>query len=154
MRQYILTMICVSLLCGIAQRLVSQKDSKGEALQILCGVIVLLTLIHPLRNIQPIDWSSFSSIVKEDAEKYVLEGFLAADQERANSIRTRTEAYILEKAASYNADLDVDVQISEDGNLRPTGVTLRGAISPYGKSMMEQYIQTQLGISRECQTWI
>ena len=132
----------------------SKKDSKGEALQILCGVIILLTLLQPIRSILPIDWSSFSSVVKEDAGKYVLEGTLAADQERSNCIRTYTEAYILEKAASYNADLDVDVQISEDGNLRPTGVTLRGAISPYGKSMMEQYIQTQLGISRECQTWI
>jgi len=114
----------------------------------------LLTLIQPLRNIQPVEWSSFSAVVKEDAEKYVLEGTLAADRERANSIRACTEAYILEKAVSFNADLTVEVLISEDENLQPTGIILRGAISPYGKSMMEHYIQTQLDIPRECQTWI
>ena len=154
MRQYILTIICVSFVCGIIQSFGSENDAKGKALQILCGVIILLATIQPMRNFPSFDWSSFLPAVEEDAEKYILEGTLAVDQEMANSIKTYTEAYILEKAAAYNAELTVEVYISEDGNLQPTGVKLCGSISPYGKSMMEHYIQTQLGISREYQTWI
>lgn len=77
-----------------------------------------------------------------------------ASEELRTIIKSRVEAYILDKAESYGAKLKVEVMLSEDQVPVPMSVRITGSISPYGKKMVTQLIREDLGIASEEQVWI
>ena len=69
-------------------------------------------------------------------------------------ITEETQAYILDKAATFGAKIQVEVRIAKDGSYRPDAVTLQGSVSPYAKSRLQQIIEDDLQIAKEDQQWI
>ena len=64
------------------------------------------------------------------------------------------QAYILDKAADLGAELEVEILMPDDGSGQPQGVVLRGAVSPYAKTRLQQIIAEDLDIAKEKQQWI
>ena len=67
---------------------------------------------------------------------------------------TLTTSYILSKAESLGAKLEVTVELSDELYAKPVAVQLTGAVSPYAKQTLTQMIEEELGLNREAQRWI
>ena len=79
------------------------------------------------------------------------EGTALAADAKADIITAQVEAYILDKAALYQAPVTVDVTLDEEGT--PVSVRLSGAVSPYAKTRLSEMMETDLGIKKEAQQW-
>ena len=71
----------------------------------------------------------------------------------AQFIKERTQSYILDKAQSLNAVLDVEVTLSDDEIPVPVKVCITGKVSPYARGRLENLIIEDLGIEKENQIW-
>ena len=67
-------------------------------------------------------------------------------------ISAEVEAYILDKAASLGVDLNVEVWLNDTG--LPESVALSGQIAPSDRQVLSQFIDHDLGVGEEAQTWI
>jgi hypothetical protein len=69
------------------------------------------------------------------------------------SIKARSEAYILDKAAELALSVEVEVTLSNDEIPLPVSVRVSGKASNYAKSRLQAIITQDLGINKEHQVW-
>ena len=152
-KQYLLSVTAMALLCGIATTLVSNKNSVGTLLKFLCGLIMTITLIMPITNIDLRNSFRIFDDLTVDANGYVSDGTTFAFSQKSEIINQHAEAYILDKATSMNVTLDVEVLLCDTDPPVPKSVSLSGNISPYCKMQLSQIICEDLGIPEEQQIW-
>ena len=114
---------------------------------------MVLTVVSPWTHIRIRDAADYFDKIQSDGSLAAAVGENMASDESKAIIISRVEAYILDKAESYGAKLQVEVILSEDPVPTPRSVRIRGSISPYGKKMMTQMIREDLGIASEDQIW-
>lgn len=151
MKQYILSVICAAVLCGIVADLAEKKGASAKILKLICGVFLSFTVIRPVTEVRLEEFSVFTADISQDAVYAADLGQKYIDNERASIITQEVTAYILEKAADDTEELTVDVVL--DGDLIPRRITLTGEISPAERRRLEQIIETDLGIAKEDQNW-
>lgn len=151
LRQYVISVIAAALLCGIVIRL-TQTSGSREIIRMLCGLFLTIVLLLPLSGKQEVLWDTIFPEIDAQAEAIAAEGTLAAERIKAERIRQRTEAYILNRAEAMDADITASVSLGEDGI--PNSVTITGRISPLNRSRLAAAIASELGIPREQQEWI
>lgn len=152
-REYILKLLSAALLCGVAVGFFSEKSAAGSVIKMVCGVVMVLTVVSPWTHIRIRDAADYFDKIQSDGSLAAAVGENMASDELKAIIISRVEAYILDKAESYGAKLQVEVILSEDPVPTPRSVRIRGSISPYGKKMMTQMIREDLGIASEDQIW-
>ena len=153
LRQYILQIIAAALLCSIVIRFVGEKGASAPVIRMITGVFMLLTLASPLAHIRLNDLSFYFDRLTQETDQAVGMGQSAAFEELKTIIKSKTEAYILDKATAYGANLEVDVELDGSSPPVPCGVQIGGSISPYGKKQLQNYISESLGIPLEAQIW-
>ena len=99
------------------------------------------------------------SVISDYFDDFISEGQAMASigenmarEAEGDIIKSRVQAYILDKAKSYGAQLNVEV-ILDQSNV-PVSVELQGNISPYGKAQLTNTITEDFGIAKEHQLWI
>ena len=120
----------------------------------LCGVFLTITAIRPLLSFQISDISNVSWPYHTEAEKITTDALQEAEEARDTIIIDQLQAYIMDKAASLGAQIDVEILLTEENNSLPCGVILKGNISPYGKKRLAEILESDLGIKREAQQWM
>ena len=150
-RQYILSVICVVILCGLAQILFSGSSS---LVKLITGLVVTITVISPLLRNGKLSLDIYFDQITIDSQWAVKEGEEAAMQTTCEFIKEKTETYILDKAAELGAGISVEVSVDEDTPPVPDGVTVKGTVSPYTKKQLIDCISQELGIAEEDQVWI
>lgn len=153
MRGYVLSVVAAAVVCAIVRRLVNEKSSTGQITRMLSGILMTVTVISPLAHITFDNITGYLDGISVDAKGYSTEGNTDAQTEINKIIKTRTEAYILDKAASMGLEISVEVELDDSNDSVPCGVTISGAVSPYAKQVMGAYIADNLGISKENQIW-
>lgn len=153
-REYLVSVTCAAVLCGILCTIVDEKQTGGALVKLLCGLFLSLTLIMPLSRLSltELDFSSWQ--ITREGEAASAEGFEYARQAKSQIIKSQTEAYILDKARQYDLDLTVEVEVSDGEIPLPQGVVIRGRISPYAKVQLQHLMETELGILKENQRWM
>ena len=152
-REYLLRLICGALLCGIVNGLLSKKGALGAAVKLITGIFMVITMVSPLLRVRIDHITDYFDGISSDADAAVESGQKdAADALRAN-IKSKTEAYILDKAKSYGAELTVEVRVDGSDLPAPSSVSVSGSISPYGKRQLSSIIADELGIALEDQEW-
>ncbi len=154
LREYMIKVTAAALICGVLNTLASKLGSSGKLLRLMCGILMLLTVISPLTRIRLTDLPELGQGIIESGEAFATAGENSAREEMAAIIKEQTQAYILDKANSLGASLEVEVILTQDALPVPCGVRLRGAISPYGKGKMQQILWQDLGIPTEEQIWL
>lgn len=147
--QYILSITVVAMICSLACSFVEGGFAKTPV-RMLCGCILALTIVQPFHSIMIPDISSWLESYMNEAAHYADEGREAADSSVSEIIKQQTEAYILDKANRFNADLTVEISLQE---YMPVSVNLSGQISPVGKMQMELMLENDLGIAKEHIVW-
>lgn len=152
-RSYLLAVVAVGILCSVAETLGPQKGVNQQLIKTLCGVIMLLTAFGPVLKLSYRDAVSFFPDISASGQAAAEQGTLLAREALEAGIKQRTEAYILDKAASYDAQLEVEVKIKWTDIPVPAGVVISGDCSPYAKSQLSAMMARDLGIPTEEQQW-
>jgi hypothetical protein len=117
----------------------------------LCGGLMALSVLSPLAQIRIDQLTICWEDIQMEGQIHADEGRKVSDEAIKQRISGMTTTYILDKAATMGAVLDVEVEL--DGFL-PCAVEMKGAVSPYVRSVLTAYIADQLGITKEAQRWI
>lgn len=153
-RQYLLSILTASVICAILIRLTEKQNFTSAVLKLITALFLSVTLISPLLRLQLGDITSYIGDLETDANSIINDSQLAAAKGKAAIIKEQSEAYILNKAASYGIDISVCVTISDPTTMLPDSVTLEGEVSPYTKQLLQNCIAEELGIPKENQLWI
>lgn len=153
LRQCVLSLTAASLVGGLLMTLAPKDAAWSRILRPLCGVFLAVTLLSPVVTLRFSGlWDSLSEFRFEGAD--VAEAGVAAAKETMSAIiKDRTEAYILDKAASMGLSLRVEVILSEEEIPKPITVKLWGTVPPYTKTRLRNWMEDTLGIGEEDQLW-
>lgn len=152
-RGYILSVICVGILCALVQLLVTGSGSVQSVIRFVSGIVLSVCVITPALDLENIELNTMFDTILADRQWIVEEGKQAAANELSQSLKEQTQAYILSKADAMGMAVRVDVTVSNTVPPIPESVTIIGSVSPYGKMQLSQYISTELGIEKEHQIW-
>lgn len=150
---YLLRITIAALVCGIAIHLLGEKDTLGRIIRLLAGILMALTVVSPWTSVKFDDLTDYFENLSAVADGSVSDGENMARGELETIIKSQTQAYILDKADSFGADLTVEVILSSSEIPIPCSVRIAGEISPYGKSRLSQMIAEDLAIALEDQIW-
>lgn len=150
-RQYIISVTAAAILCGILTAMVGGKQIK-RVWKLIVGIFLTLTAVKPLADIDLESVPTLAETYSLQAEAAVLEGETMLNSQRQGIIKSRLEAYILDKAKAIGVTLTVDVSL--DDKSLPVSVRLSGDVSPGAKSRLQSIIAADLGIPKEAQIWV
>lgn len=153
-REYLIGVTAAALICGIVKALLPDKGGTGTVVRTLLAVAMLLASVQPLTGVTANGLLDWTDDISADANKIVSDAEFASKEAMHARIKEQSEAYILAKAESLGAQLEVSVSLSDDMLAQPVGVRITGAVSPYAKQVLMQTITDDLGIDREAQQWI
>lgn len=150
---YILTIVASALICGGLRAMFRKNDGISALIRSLCGIYMVFVLIWPLKEFDITLYTDYFSDYMDDAREAVNDGEEMALKELSARIKAESEAYILDKAISLGADVSAEVILSGSAPPTPSQITIKGAVSPYVKTVLSRYIKEQLGIPEEAQNW-
>lgn len=150
--QYILSVSVAAMICAIIKSLTGKDSGYSAVVSLLCGVFIAATIISPLLDLQLPDLGVHISDVAEDAEEITALSSNTSNNELREIIKEQTEAYVLDKAASLNTKVSVDITLAEEEPI-PVSAVITGDIAPYNKSVLSQYLEDTIGIPEVAQIW-
>lgn len=152
--KYILSVTAAAAVTGILSGLSDPKSGIGALLKLIGGLFLAFTVISPVAKLDFESLTAFAESYSSEAAAAAAVGENIRSDAVADIIKSRLEAYILDKAGMYQAELTVEVVLSQEDESVPEGVTLRGSVSPYVKGQLQRMIEEDLGIPKENQEWI
>lgn len=153
-RRYLLSLVCAAMISALIMRLVRGRGSLSGIAKVLCGLFITYTVLEPLPAFDISDLSKPLSQYSAEAASAGEMGIALSRVAFRGSIKERTEAYILDKAKTLEANLQVEVELSSDDIPTPKTVTISGKASPYVKKQLSGMIEKDLGVGVENQRWI
>ena len=152
-QQYLLTVIAAAVICGIVNTLIGKKSAAASIVRLISGLCMAICVISPFLKVRLDHYSDYLGSFSQEADILVTDGKDAAMIELRKIIKSRTEAYILDKAASLKLDVQVEVTLTDEDPPLPCAVTINGSASPYAKNTLIRCIANDLGIPEEGQIW-
>jgi hypothetical protein len=135
---------------------VTPEGRVKKIISLICGLMMILALIKPLKGFDYTSFSKYLTQYKEDAEAF--SGAIESENENLTRriIEDKCQAYILDKGKSIGiTDLDVAVtaELSDDGCWYPSGASLMTDAETAARDKLSQSIEAELGISPEELIW-
>ena len=151
--RYIFSVTTAAIIFSILQSLLHKNSAAAMLVRLIGGLFLTFTVIAPvivfdLDSILEQSWAYTSH-----AEDIAAAGQTIAAEQRSQRIKEQCETYIIDKAMSYQTQLDVDITLTNDEMPLPSAVLLKGNISPYVKSIIATWIQDEMGIPEDHQIW-
>lgn len=152
-KAYLLSVCGAALVCAIANRFVENRGSAAGIGKLLIGSFLVLTVLGPIPTLKLDFLDRLTLNIQEDATHAVRQGEENTYHALSEIIKQRTAAYILQKAQKLNISLDIEVVVSDDDIPAPEKIFLSGTVAPFAKRQLQQMIEQDLGIAKECQIW-
>lgn len=152
MQRYVLSVICGALISGAALSLTQSSAAKG-VVKLLCGAFLAVTILAPLTKMDLEKMLSLPIPDQEDVEAMTAAGEGMARKSLEESIKSRCEAYIQDKAPECGEAVTVDITVSRDQPPIPTEAKVAGRVSPDTKRKLETILHSDLGIPKESIQW-
>ena len=151
--EYLLSVTGAAIISAVILRLLEGKGSAASMAKMLTGIFMAVTVIGPITQVRLSDALELLPDISADAQAAVSEGEVSAKNALAESISTQVEAYILDKAKQLGVTLSVEVELSDHTIPTPVRVRLKGHVSPYAKTRLQDILRSDLGIDKENQIW-
>lgn len=152
LRQYVISVTTAAIACGMLTA-VLKKGSAQSLVKLLCGFFLAFTFLAPIGKLKLEALPENFGFDYQEGSDAAQEGEYYARNSLAEIIKEQTEAYILDKAAELELSLEVEVFLSGDKIPIPESVRIAGHASEQARGRMEYYLETELGIAKEHQTW-
>lgn len=152
--RYILSVTAAALLLSILQVVAGKKGTHAALLRLIGGLFLAFTVIAPVANIELDRVLDFPRDFAVQGSAIAQQGQTISQDQLCGIIKERCEAYILDKALALQAQLQVEVILSQDEMPVPSSVRLQGSISPYAKQALQQWLHSDMAIPKEHQIWI
>lgn len=152
LRQYVISVTVAAIVVAIFTALFDKGSGTGKMVRLVGGLVLTLVVIGPLVRIDFDRQVFLPSAINSEVSAAVSRGENLAREEVTSIIKTRAEAYILDKATSMSAVISADVTVGVDG--MPSSAVIKGAVSPAAKMRLQNILETDLGISKENQVWV
>jgi len=151
--RYIFTILAGAFASSVISIVLDNKSPVMSMVRMICGLLLTITALSPLLDIQIPDLTKYYSHISTDSKFITETGIDIARSEQMAIISEQTSAYILEKAKMLNLDLTAQVVCSDDAIPIPESVYITGAAAPFAKTQLSAYIAAHLGIPEERQIW-
>lgn len=153
-KQYILSVVCAGILCGIIQFPFLEKNNIATVIRLVSGLVLTVTVLSPLIKLDGVKLDSVWKGFCNDGQLAITDGESAAVTFVSDYIKNEVESYILNKARELGTEIRVGVSVDDGSPPVPCNVIIEGIATPYAKKQLTQYIADDLGISEENQIWI
>lgn len=155
MSEWVFSIIYMAAFCAVAMMLTPEGATK-KTVGLVCAAAMIIAVISPLNTVNYSDFSIDIHKYKNEAEK--LCETAANEEENLNRtfIEDKCKTYIMDKAASCGGNissLTVDAQWSTDGFWYPETVYIEGSFTSEQKSVLELFMESELGIMISNQFW-
>lgn len=152
--RYLFSVTSASIIFSILKSLLDRKSGVAAVIQLTGGLFLALTVISPILDFDFNHFFGASPEYLDQANTISETGRTIVQEQLREIIKERSEAYILDKAMSYQTPVNVEVTLDHSENNIPAGVQLKGSVSPYVKGVMTIWLQKEMGIPEENQIWI
>lgn len=153
LREYLIGVVAAALICCLVKALAGEKGTAAAVIKMLCGVYLCVSVAAPLGQFRISDLSDIAKDYQQSGQEAASYGEKLSAEAMAGIIKAETEAYILDKATSLDADIRVEVILSDISPYEPCAVTVTGKVSPYARTVLSGILETDLGIGKESQKW-
>ena len=152
-RRYLFSLCAAALLCSLVRALVPKGRMKSIC-SLLCGMFLAMTALSGLAGWALEDVAEELSRMRIAAEE-ARTGVEIRNREALQAIiKQKTEAYIWDKAQELGLAVAIDVTVAEDASYPyPAAVRITGSFSEMQRQSLTQYIEENLAIGKEQQTW-
>lgn len=151
--EYLLSVTAAAMICMIAKGLIPPKSTAGHMVRVVTGVLLVICVIFPLRNVRFHGLTNYWDMFASNADAYVIEGSDSAQIAINKIISEETAEYILNAAKEYGLAVDVSVEVKQESPPELTGVIISGAASPYKRKLLLDYTYKNLGLTEEQVVW-
>ena len=152
--RYLFSVTSASIIFSILKSLLDRKSGVAAVIHLTGGLFLALTVISPILDFDFNHFFGASPEYLDQANTISETGRTIVQEQLREIIKERSEAYILDKAMSYQTPVNVEVTLDHSENNIPAGVQLKGSVSPYVKGVMTIWLQKEMGIPEENQIWI
>ena len=149
--RYFTSIIATAILGMIASSLITDPRI-GRIIKTVSGVLILLVLLRPLlhANLEALSenlWDLWEEQqLSEDYEAIYMDKL-------AEQVKSTTENYILSKAASIGAEVQVSVELTHAPYPIPYSVEIVGKVTEEQREFLSDYLTHQLNIDPHNQRW-
>ena len=134
--------------------ILGEKSTHAAIIKMLAGIFLAVTVVRPLGDFRVGNLNDYFGDLNAGGEAAAASGIQMSQEAISSIIKSETEAYILDKAASLGVTLSVEVMVENGSVPQLSGVQLSGQVSPYARQQLSAMITDDLGIARENQEWI
>lgn len=152
-RSYLLSVAAAAILTAVVQALLPDGPNR-KITGYVGSLILLLVVIAPIAKIDTDHMARSISRIRTEFDE-MQSGVQTGNKDLLEDIiKSRCEAYILDKAEAKGVKLQVSVEVNETVEFPyPVGVTLIGTVTQSQKSALSTDISENLGIPAERQEW-
>ena len=144
-----------ALLCAAATAL-TPKGKVKSVVRFVCGIVIIIAIISPLIKNNFSFLSMDMSQYRTEADEIINNAKETESNLSRSIIEDKLEAYILDKAKSFNAEIQsvsVSVKWGDEGCWYPDEVHLTANIPQREMILISNAIEAELGIPKERQYW-
>lgn len=152
-REYLLSVTAGAIICGLLVTLTGEKSALSGLYRLISGLFLSFLVISPLAEIDFAQFYDFAEDLLEQGDYAAHEGEETYDQTLRQIITDETRAYIIDKARSYGAEIQVEITLSEGDPPIPESCTIAGNLSPYVKQQLKKILISDLGIPEDNHIW-
>lgn len=155
LHSWIISLITAAIFCAVAIN-ITPKGRIYTAIKLLCGIIMIFAIISPVINFDFTEYSESMIKYSDKTSELIKNADAYEDKLNRTFIEDKCAAYILDKAESFGAHpekISVIAEWSADGYWYPVRADIRCNCSKELKSTLAIFIEAELGIAKERQTW-
>lgn len=150
---YLLSVTTASIISAIVCAISENLGKSHAVVKLLCGIFLSVVIASPLTAITIPNLSAYFDDLHWDAASITQQADAYRTTSLRSGIKAAAEAYILDKAMSMAAFIDVEVTLNDDDLPVPCAVRISGNVSPYVRQHLQSVIENDLGIPKEVQEW-
>ena len=152
-RKYLISLCAAALLCALVRALVPSGRMK-KLCSLLCGIFLMTAALSGISGWQLSDFAQELSKMQVAAEQARTGVEIRNREALCAIIKSKTEAYIWDKADEMGVALEVEVETQDRGSgPYPWRVTLTGTCGGEKRTALTQYIEENLAIPEARQVW-
>ena len=151
LKNYLIAVCSAAILSAILKQLIGKSKMSSVTVNLLSGLFVAICIISPWKDFSLQDLEIYNPLHTQSGQSYVETGKRITQNQIDAIITEKVESYILEKTNQLHLQVEVRVELAEDGV--PFKSIVSGKLSPEEKKTLSAFLEKEIGIQKEMQIW-